>query len=161
MAARMKRMTLTYSAKGKQQPPGNTIPNYGLTGILGTGGIKATGLRKKRRNHLLIKPDYKEQAALEHGDMPINRKAFVSSRTTSGYNISADSRRAITLTSTAAIPKRLCLKNSRRYRLTRLRTTAHPIFLLAVMPSRAVCRLFSPHTTRKPRTAVLCCAEES
>lgn len=154
-------MTLAYSGKGKQKTPGNTIPNQGLTGILGTGGIKATGLWKKRRDHLLIKPDYKEQAALEHGDKPINRKAFVSSRTISGYIISAASLRAITLTSTAAIPKRLCLKNSRRYRLTRLRTTEHPIFLLAVIPSLAVWRLFSRHTTRKPRTAVLCCAEES
>ena len=154
-------MTLAYSADGKQQTPGNTIPNYRLTGILGTGGIKATGLWKKRRNHLLIKPDYKEQTALEHGDMPINRKAFVSSRSTSGYIICADSRRAITLISTAAIPSRLCLKNSRRYLLTRLRTTEHPIFLLAVIPSLAVCRLFSCHTTRNPRTAVLCCAEAS
>ena len=93
--------------------------------------------------------------------MPINRKALLSSRTTSGYVISADSRLAITLTSTAATPKRLCLKNSRRYRLTLLRTTAHPVFLLAVIPSRAIWRLFSLHTTRNPRTVVLRCAEAS
>ena len=118
-------------------------------------------MRQKRRNHLLIKPDYKEQAGSEHGNTPIKRKALLSSSTTSAYVICAESRRAITLTSTAAILKRLCLKNSRRYRLTRLRTTAHPIFLLAVIPRRAVCRLFTCHTTRKPRTAVLCFAEAS
>ena len=93
--------------------------------------------------------------------MPIKRKPLLSSRSISGYVICADSRRAITLTSTAAIPKRLCLKNSRRYRLTRLRTTAHPIFLLAVIPSLATWRLFSRHTTRNPRTAVLWGAEAS
>jgi hypothetical protein len=114
VAARMKRMTLTYSDKSKQHTPGNTMPNERLTGIFGTGGIKTTGLRKKWRNHLLVKPDYKEHAALEHGDMPILWKALFSSRFISGNVICADSRRAITLISTAANSKRVCLKNSLR-----------------------------------------------
>ena len=75
--------------------------------------------------------------------------------------MSADSRRAMILTSTDAISSRLCLKNSRRHRFTLLRTTAQPIFLLAVIPNRAICMSFSRHTTRKPRTADLCCAEAS
>ncbi|MDD2897928.1 MAG: hypothetical protein PHI31_04360 [Desulfuromonadaceae bacterium] len=75
--------------------------------------------------------------------------------------MSAESRLAITLTSTATNPARLCLKNSRKYRLTRFLTTAHPIFLLAVIPSRAEGRLLSLQTTRKPFTVFLCCAEAS
>ena len=91
----------------------------------------------------------------------MNRNALVSSRAKSGYVICADSRRAIILISTAGICKRLCLKNSRRYRLTRLRTTAQPIFLLAVIPSRVIWRSLLLQTTRKPRTDVLCSAEAS
>ena len=90
-----------------------------------------------RGNHLLIEPDYKEQAALEHGDKPIKRMTLLSSRSISGNVISADSRRAIIFTSTDAIFKRLCLKNSRRYRLTLFLTTEQPTFLLAVIPKRA------------------------
>ena len=73
----------------------------------------------------------------------------------------AESRRAIMLISTYARPERWCRKNSLKNRLTRLRTTAQPIFLLAVIPNRAVCRLFSFHTTTKPRTFALCGAEAS
>jgi hypothetical protein len=44
----MKRMTLAYSDEGKQYTPHSTMPNQRYTGIFGTGGIKATGLGKKR-----------------------------------------------------------------------------------------------------------------
>ena len=116
---------------------------------------------KKRWNRLLIKPDYEEQEALKHEDMPINRNALLSCNSKSEYDIFTHSRRGITFTSTDKSSKRLCLKNSRINRLTRFRTTAFPIFLLAVTPKRAVWLQFSRHTTRKPVTVVLCCAEAS
>lgn len=59
------------------------------------------------------------------------------------------------LTSTGGSSKRSCLKISRRYRLIRLRVTAHPIFLVTVMPIRAARPSFSRHTTRNPFTEVL------
>lgn len=58
--------------------------------------------------------------------------------------------------STEASKRRSCLKISRIKRLTLLRTTAQPIFLLAVMPRRADVPVLSRQTTRKPFTAVLC-----
>ena len=73
----------------------------------------------------------------------------------------ADSRRAMTFISTATSIIRLCLNTSRRYRLTLLRTTAQPIFLLAVIPSRASWQSFGCHTTRNPYTDTLCCVLES
>jgi len=63
--------------------------------------------------------------------------------------------------STASSSMRLCLNISRRKRLTRLRTTAQPIFLLTVMPNRAIEQVFSRQITRKPFTVVLCWAFES
>lgn len=73
-------MTPAKPKKGKQYTLGNTMPYYRFTGIFGTGGVKATGLRKKRRNKLLIDPDYKEHKALEHDDAPMSLKALLSSR---------------------------------------------------------------------------------
>lgn len=64
------------------------------------------------------------------------------------------------LTSTGGSSMRSCLNTSRRYRFTRLRTTAQPIFLLAVIPIRADGPLLSRHTIRNPLTEVLDCALE-
>ena len=66
--------------KGEPRSPDNSIPNNGFAGILGTGGIKPAGRREKRRQQLLVQPDYDERDALEHGDVPICLKAFSSSR---------------------------------------------------------------------------------
>jgi len=44
----MKWMTLRYSYEGEQRTFGSTMPNQRLSGIFGTGGIKAAGLWKKR-----------------------------------------------------------------------------------------------------------------
>lgn len=44
---------------------------------------------------------------------------------------------------------------SRTYRFIRFRVTAHPIFLLTVIPSLATSYSFVRHTTRIPRLAKL------
>ena len=76
-------MALSKANKGKYHTLDNTVPYYCFSGIIGTGGIKTAGLGKKRRNKLLIDPDYKEHDALEHVGVPISLKAFVISRRTS------------------------------------------------------------------------------
>ena len=65
----------------------------------------------------------------------------------------ADSLRAITFRSTAGSNNRCILNVSLMKRLTLLRVTAQPTFLLTVIPMRAYARLFSCHTTRIPLEA--------
>jgi len=76
----MEGMAFAEPDKGKPHTLGNSMPYDRFMGILGTGGIKPAGRRKKRRQKLLIQPDYSERDALEHGDVPICLKAFSSSR---------------------------------------------------------------------------------
>lgn len=65
----------------------------------------------------------------------------------------ADPLRAITFRSTGGSNVRFILNISRTKRLTLLRVTAQPTFLLTVTPRRACARLFSCQTTRIARVA--------
>jgi len=100
----------------------------------------------------LIQPDYKEQTALKHVDVPIRLKAFSSSHCTLRKSIVADSRRAITFMSTGGSNILWYLKISLVKRLILLRITAQPIFLLAVMPKRGTSRSLLCQTIKKPLT---------
>jgi hypothetical protein len=75
----MKGMAFAEPDKGKPHSPDNSMPYNRFAGILGTGGVKPAGRREKRRQQLLVQPDYDERNALEHGDVPICLKAFSSS----------------------------------------------------------------------------------
>jgi len=123
--------------------------------------MKTAGRGQKRRKQFLIQPDYKERDALEHGDMPICLSAFSSSRSTLRKSIVADSRRAMIFMSTAGSVCLLCLNISLTNRLTLLRVTAQPIFLLTVTPSRGRISSLGRHTRRKPLTAYVFAAVES
>lgn len=154
-------MTLAEPEQRKPCPPGQPMPQYGFSGILGTGRIKTAGRRQQRRKQLLIQPDYKERDALEHGDVPICLNAFSSSRCTPWKSMVADSRRAMTFMSAAGSNSRLCLYTSLMQRFTLLRITAQPIFLLTVTPRRGRARSFSCQTRRNPLTANLPAESES
>jgi hypothetical protein len=151
----MKGMALAESQQGKEEPPGNSMAENRYARIFGTGGIKTAGLWQKRRKYPLIQSNYEEQTSLTHGDAPIRRKAFSSSRCTLRKSIVADSRRAITFMSTGGSNVLWHRKISLVKRFILLRTTADPIFLLAVIPRRGTSRPFSCQTTRKPLTDTL------
>lgn len=87
--------------------------------------------------------------------------AFSSSRCTLRKSMVADSRRAMTFMSTAGRRCLLCLNSSLMQRLTLLRVTAQPIFLLTVTPSRACISSFGCQTRRNPLTAYEPAALES
>lgn len=59
---------------------GKSVLLNGLSGIFRTGRIKTTGAGQKRRDQLLIQPDYEEHNSFEHVDAPMCLKAFSSSR---------------------------------------------------------------------------------
>lgn len=87
--------------------------------------------------------------------------AFSSSRDILRKSIVEDSRRAMTFMSTADSRVRLCLNISLMHRLTLLRVTAQPIFLLTVTPSRGSSSPFACQTMRKPLTANLSAESKS
>jgi len=62
----MKRVTFTKTANSQESTTKNAVINEGLACIIRAAGIKATGLRKKRRYQVTIDIDEKNNQSLEN-----------------------------------------------------------------------------------------------
>jgi hypothetical protein len=118
--------------------PENTVQQYGLSGVFGTGGIKSARRRKYGRNENLIRPDQPNEGVSSRVENPFSKNRSSSSRSWLVSNFVAPCRAMNTISMSGGILSRFSLKYSLSLLLIRFLSQAFPLFLPAVIPSLCV-----------------------